>query len=75
MRDIELPFDRWLAIIAYRRGTQLGYAHEHADRLERMLDETPPRVSSVRLSIDDDLSLRSLTLACLGLGIGLPIPE
>jgi hypothetical protein len=63
MRDIELPFDTWVAIIASLRGTPLVYAHEHAAHLEQLLDETPPWVSLVRLNFDDDVYLRSLTVA------------
>jgi hypothetical protein len=40
-----------------------------------MLDETSPWVAQVRLNIEDDLSRRLLTLAGVGLSIGLPMLE
>ncbi len=48
---------------------------EHADRLERMLDEHGPGEADVSLSLTDDLYLRSFNYARLELGIPLSPSE
>ena len=48
---------------------------EHADRLERMLDEHRPGEPAVALNLTDDVYLRSYTWARLRLGIPLPRTE
>ena len=44
---------------------------EHADYLERLLDQYPPD-ALVRLSLTDDVYLRSYNYARVELGIPLP---
>ena len=63
MREVELPWETWRAMIDFLRSTDLPYAHVHADELERKLDETPADRRMVRLSMSDDAYLRSYTLA------------
>ena len=45
---------------------------EHADHLERLLDQHPPD-ATVRLSLNDDVYLRSYNWARVQLGIPLPV--
>jgi hypothetical protein len=71
MRTVEHPWETWRAIIDFLRATGLGYAREHADELERALDETPAGVDPVRLGMSDDTYLRSYTFARWRLGIPL----
>ncbi len=47
-------------------------ARQHADRLERMLDEHGPGEAEVALFLNDDMYLRSYNHARLVLGIPLP---
>jgi len=44
----------------------------HAARLERMLDATPAGRPTMRMSLSDDLYLRSFNWARLQLGVDLP---
>jgi hypothetical protein len=59
MNAIELPWETWRAIIAVLREKGLPDMLEHADRIEQQLDQHPPDQPTVRLSLTDDLCLRS----------------
>jgi hypothetical protein len=54
---------------------RLPYMLEHADHIERLLEQHGPGESTVRLSLTDDVFLRSSTWARVQLGIPLPPPE
>jgi hypothetical protein len=71
MNAIELPWETWRAIIDALRAKGLPYMREHADHLERQLDQFPPD-AIVRLSLTDDVFLRSFNWARVQLGIPLP---
>ena len=71
MNAVELPFETWRAVIDALRQKGLPYMLEHADLLERKLDEHPPD-AVVRLSLTDDVYLRSYNWARVELGIPLP---
>jgi hypothetical protein len=71
MNAVELPFETWRAVIDVLRAKGLPYMREHADLLERKLDEHAPD-AVVRLSLTDDVYLRSYNWARLQLGIALP---
>jgi hypothetical protein len=58
MNAVELPFETWRAVIDALRVQGLPYMREHADYLERLLDQHPPD-ALVRLSLNDDVYLRS----------------
>jgi hypothetical protein len=73
MNAVELPFETWRAVIDALRAKGLPYMLEHADHLERLLDQHPPD-AIVRLSLTDDVYLRSYNWARLQLGILLPLP-
>jgi hypothetical protein len=53
------------------RAHGLPYELEHADHIERLLEQHAPDETMV-LSLTDDVSLRSYTWARLRLGIPLP---
>jgi hypothetical protein len=59
MRTIELPWEGWRDIIAALRAKGLPYMLEHADYLERHLEQHGPDEATVRLSLTDDVFLRS----------------
>jgi hypothetical protein len=48
---------------------------EHADHMERLLEQHGPDEPTVRLSLTDDVFLRSYNWARWELGIPLPPPE
>ena len=72
MRTIELPWETWRAIIAALRARGLPYMVEHAASLEQQLEQHPPDQPTVRLSLTDDVYLRSFNWARLELSILLP---
>jgi hypothetical protein len=72
MNAVELPFETWRAVIDALREKGVPYMLEHADHLERQLDQHPPD-AVVRLSLTDDALLRSSNWACWQLGIRLPV--
>ncbi len=73
---IALPFDTWRAVIDTLRAPHLpAYMAEHADRLERTLDEHGPGEREVILNLSDDVYLRSYDHARLKLSIPVPPPE
>jgi hypothetical protein len=59
MRLIELVWEDWRASIAVVRAKELTHMLEHADRLERQLDQYPPDAATVSLSLIDAALLRS----------------
>jgi hypothetical protein len=71
MNAVELPFETWRAIIDALGAKGLPSMLEHADHLERLLDQHPPD-AVVRLSLTDDVYLRSYNWARVQLGIPLP---
>lgn len=73
MPIITLPFETWRAVIDELRAEGLPpWMLEHADRIERMLDEHGPGEAEVSLFLNDDVFLRSYNSARLKLGITLP---
>jgi hypothetical protein len=64
---------RWRAAIAVLRAKGLPYKLEHADHIERLLQQHGPGESTVRLSLTDDVYLCSYNWARWQLGIPLPL--
>ena len=75
MRTIELPWETWRAVIAALREKALPSMLEHADALEQQLEQHGPGEPTVRLSLTDDVFLRSYNWARVQLGIPLPVEE
>jgi hypothetical protein len=75
MRTISLPWETWRAVIAALREKGPPYMLEHADHIERLLEQHGPDESTVRLSLTDDVFLRSYIWARWQLGIPLPVEE
>ena len=73
MRAIELPWETWRAVIDALREKRLPYMLEHADHIERLLEQHGPDEATVRLSLTDDVFLRSSNWARVRLGIPLPV--
>jgi hypothetical protein len=73
MQTIELPWEDWRAVIAVLREKAVPYMLEHADHIERLLEQHRPGESTVRLSLTDDVFLRSYNWARVQLGIPLPV--
>jgi len=71
---VELPWEIWPAVIAALRAKGLPSMREHADYLEPQLEQHGPGEDTVRLSLTDDVYLRSYTWARVQLGVPLP-PE
>ena len=63
MRTIELPWETWRAVIDALRARGLPYMLEHADHIERLLERHGPGEPTVRLSLTDDVYLRSYNWA------------
>ena len=59
MRTITLPWETWRAVIAMLRGTELSYAHDHADVIEGKLDQGTADQSLVHLAFTDAVSYRA----------------
>ncbi len=55
MRNIELPWETWRAVIAVLREKALSSMLEHADYIERHLEQHGPGEPTVRLSQTDDV--------------------
>jgi hypothetical protein len=72
MRRVELSWEDWRAVIAVLRIKGLPYMLEHADHIERTLEQHGPDETMVTLSLTDDVFLRSYNWARLQLGIPLP---
>ena len=75
MNPITLPWETWRAVIAALRAKGLPYMLEHANVIEEQLERHGPDESTVRLSLTDDVFLRSYNWARVQLGIPLPPPE
>ena len=73
IRTIELSWETWRAVIAVLREKSLPYMLEHADHIERLLEQLGPGEPTVRLSLTDDVFLRSSNWARVQLGIALPV--
>ena len=63
MRTIELTWEDWRAVIAVLRAKALPYMLQHADHIERLLEQHPPGEATVALSLTDDVFLRSYNWA------------
>jgi hypothetical protein len=72
MNPITLSWEDWRAVIAVLREHGLPYELDHADWLERRLEDHAPAEATVTLSLTDDVFLRSYNWARLRLGIPLP---
>ncbi len=75
MRTIELSWETWRDIIAALYDTGLPYMREHADSLEQQLEQHAADEVLVRLSLTDDVYLRSYNWARVELGVPLPPME
>ncbi len=75
MNPITLSWEDWRAVIAVLRAKDLPYMREHADHIERLLERQGPDEPMVRLSLTDDVFLRSYNWARVQLGIPLPGEE
>ena len=73
MQRVELTWEDWRAVIAVLRIKALPYMLEHADHIERILEQHGPDETMVTLSLTDDVFLRSYNWARLQLGIPLPV--
>jgi hypothetical protein len=72
MNPITLSWEDWRAVIAVLREKELPYMHEHANVIEEQRERHGPDESTVRLSLTDDVFLRSCNGARWQLGIPLP---
>src|SRR5262249_48821627 len=70
--SLELPWETWVALIAFVRGTRIPFAEEHAARIHQYLSQGPTDQPQVRITFTDIVVSRSVTFACIGLGIPLP---
>jgi len=73
MTTITLSWEDWRAVIAVLREKAPPYMLEHADYLEQQLERHAPDEFIVRLSITDDVYLRSSKGARWQLGIPVPV--
>jgi hypothetical protein len=73
MNPITLSWEEWRAVIAVLREKGLPYMLEHADYLEQQLERHGPDEPTVRLSLTDDVFLRSYNWARVQLEIPLPV--
>jgi hypothetical protein len=73
MQAIELPWETWRAMIAVLRTTEAPYKPEHANVIEEQHERHGPGETTVRLSLTDDVFLRSYNWARWQLGIPLPV--
>ena len=73
MRRVELTWEDWRAVIAVPRAKALPSMLQHADHLERVLEQHGPDEVMVTLSLTDDAFLHSHNWARLQLGIPLPV--
>jgi hypothetical protein len=72
VRKVALSWEEWRAVIAVLRAKALPYMREHADHIERLLEQHPPDQAVVTLTLTDDVFLRSYNWARWQLGIPLP---
>jgi hypothetical protein len=75
MNPITLLWEDWRAVIDVMREKALPYMLDHANHIERLLEQHGPDEQIVRLSLTDDVFLRSYNWARLQLGIPLPPME
>jgi hypothetical protein len=75
MWEIDLAWEEWRAVIDLLRAKGPRYMREHADSIERQLDNHAPDEHIVRLILTDDIFLRSYNWARLQLGLPLPPPR
>jgi hypothetical protein len=61
------------AIIAVLREKAFPYVLQHADALEKQFERPGPNEPTVRLSVTDDVFLRSSNWARWQLGIPMPV--
>jgi len=73
MNPIKLSWEDGRAIIDVLRAKGLPAMLQHSDHLERLLDQHAPGEATVRLSLTDDVYLRSYTWARWQLGIPLHV--
>ena len=73
MRMKDLTWEDRRAVIALLRTKALPYMLEHADHIERLLEQHAPDEATVRLSLTGDVILRSYNWARWQLGIPLPV--
>ena len=73
MQTITLPWETWRAVIAALREKGLPYMLDHADYVEQNLEQHGPDEATVRLSLTDDVFLRSDNWARVQWGIPLPV--
>ncbi len=73
MQTIELSWGDWRAVIAVLREKAVPYMLEHANVIEEQLERHGPDEPTVRLSLTDDVFLRSGSWARRELGIPLPV--
>jgi hypothetical protein len=59
VRTVELPWEAWRAVIVALREKGLPHMLEHADHIERLLEQHRPDEPTVRLSLTDAVFLRS----------------
>ena len=72
MNPITRSWEDWRAVIDVLRAKGLPSMLQHADHIERLLDQHAPGEATVRLSLTDDVYLRSYTWARWQLDIPLP---
>jgi hypothetical protein len=72
MQTITPPWESWRAVIAVLREKAVPHILEHADSLEQQLERHGLDEPTVRLSLTDDVYLRSSAWAHWQLGIPLP---
>ena len=72
MNPITLSWEDWRAVIAVLRAKALPYMREHAEHIERLLEQHGPDEATVALRLTDDVFLRSYNWARWQLGIPLP---
>ncbi len=73
MNPITLSWEEWRAVITVLREKALPSMLEHANVIEEQLERHGPGESTVRLSLTDDVFLRSYNWARWQLGIPLPV--
>jgi hypothetical protein len=69
MRTITLPWEAWPAVIAVLREKAVPSMLEHANVIEEQLERHGPDEPTVRLSLTDNVFLRSYNWARVQLGI------
>ena len=72
MNSITLSWEDWRAVITVLREPGPAYRGEHANVIERLLEQHAPDEAKVTLYLPDDVYLRGYNWARLELGIPLP---